>query len=212
VTPKGELYYNSLIVLHAEPDRQLTLTGLYDKHRLVPFGEYMPLDSLMSRWGVKQMVHVGDGFTAAAAPRPISPPGIPPLQPLICYESLFPGFTSDGAHRSGVNPAWIVNVSNDAWFGFTTGPLQHLNLASYRAIEEGLPMARATPTGVSAMVDAYGRVVSKLELGRIGVIDVDLPPPAPTTLFRRWGGWPFGLMILFSVSVVVYGRLNKRKN
>jgi len=209
---KGELYYNSLIVLHAEPDRQLALTGLYDKHRLVPFGEYMPLDKLMSKWGVKQMVHVGDGFTAASAPRPISPPGIPPLQPLICYESLFPGFTSEGAHRSGVNPAWIVNVSNDAWFGFTTGPLQHLNLASYRAIEEGLPMARATPTGVSAMVDAYGRVVSELGLGRIGVIDVDLPPPAPTTLFRRWGGWPFGLMILFSVSVVVYGRLNKRKN
>jgi apolipoprotein N-acyltransferase len=211
--PKADIYFNSLIVLRREADGQLGLIGLYDKHRLVPFGEYMPLDALMSRWGVKQMVHVGDGFTAAPPSHPISPPGIPPLQPLICYESLFPGFTRAGAQTSGVNPAWIVNVSNDAWFGFTTGPLQHLNLASYRAIEEGLPMARATPTGVSAMVDAYGRVVpgAMLGLGRIGVIDVDLPAPAPATLFRRWGDWSFLLMLGFSVAVVAYGRLNKLK-
>ncbi|MGE5502576.1 MAG: apolipoprotein N-acyltransferase [Ignavibacteriales bacterium] len=211
---KGDIYFNSLIVLRREAAGELTLTGLYDKHRLVPFGEYMPLDSLMSRWGVKQMVHVGDGFTAAPPSRPVAPPGLPALQPLICYESLFPGFTRAGAKTSGVNPAWIVNVSNDAWFGFTTGPLQHLNLASYRAIEEGLPMARATPTGVSAMIDAYGRVVpgATLGLGKAGVIDVHLPPPAPTTLFRLWGDWPFLLMMAVSVLVMVYGRLNKRWN
>jgi apolipoprotein N-acyltransferase len=210
----ADIYFNSLIVMRVEADRELTVTGLYDKHRLVPFGEYMPLDSLMSKWGVKQMVHVGDGFTAAPPPRPIAPAGIPALQPLICYESLFPGFTRNGARTSGIKPAWFVNVSNDGWFGFTTGPLQHLNLASYRAIEEGLPMARATPTGVSAMIDAYGRVVpgARLGLGEIGVIDVALPPPAATTPFRRWGEWPFALMMAISLLAVAYGRLNKRGN
>ena len=91
------------------------------------------------------------------------PPGLPPFQPLICYESLFPGFTREGAAASGVRPAWIVNVSNDAWFGPARGPWQHLNIASYRAIEEGLPMVRATPTGVSAVIDAYGRGPGMLE-------------------------------------------------
>ncbi|HYG28473.1 MAG TPA: apolipoprotein N-acyltransferase [Caulobacteraceae bacterium] len=208
-------YYNSLAALRFD-GRELKLTGLYDKHRLVPFGEYMPMDEIMSKWGVKQMVHVGDGFTPALPPSPIAPAGIPALQPLICYESLFPGFTRKGATRSGVRPAWIVNVSNDAWFGQTSGPRQHLNLAAYRAIEEGLPMARSTPTGVSAMIDAYGRVVKRLELGRAGVLDVALPAPAPTTLYRRWGEWPFGLMLglsfLLAARIGAKARLNKRRD
>jgi apolipoprotein N-acyltransferase len=209
------LYYNSLIALRRVPEG-LSVTGLYDKHRLVPFGEYMPMDSIASRFGIKQMVHVGEGFTAAPPPAAISPAGTPALQPLICYESLFPGFTRQGARRSGVNPAWIVNISNDAWFGATSGPPQHLNLASYRAIEEGLPMARATPTGVSAMIDAYGRVVpgAKLGLGQAGVIDAVLPPPAPTTLYRRWGEWPFGLMMALAATLAartrIIARLKKR--
>ncbi len=210
-----ERYYNSLIALRRTREG-LVPTGLYDKHRLVPFGEYMPLDSLVSRFGIKQMVHVGEGFTAAPPPMPMAPAAIPPLQPLICYESLFPGFTRTGAVASGVAPEWIVNVSNDAWFGRTTGPLQHLNLASYRAIEEGVPMARATPTGVSAMVDAYGRVVpgKRLGLGEAGVIDARLPPPSPVTLYRRWGDWPFLLMLGVSGALAarmwVIGRLKKR--
>ena len=211
------LYYNSLAALGRTPGG-LELTGIYDKHRLVPFGEYMPMDEIVSKWGIKQMVHVGEGFTAALPPNPIAPAAIPPLQPLICYESLFPGFTREGARRSGLKPAWIVNVSNDAWFGQTSGPLQHLNLASYRAIEEGLPMARATPTGVSAMIDAYGRVLpgKRIELGKAGVIDAELPPPAPTTLYRQWGEWPFvlmmGLSALLAVRVRVVRRLNKQQS
>lgn len=208
-------YYNSLAALSFD-GRELKLTGLYDKHRLVPFGEYMPMDEIVSKWGIKQMVHVGEGFTAALPPSPIAPAGIPAVQPLICYESLFPGFTREGARRTGVAPAWIVNVSNDAWFGQTSGPRQHLNLAAYRAIEEGLPMARATPTGVSAMVDAYGRVVSRLELGQAGVLDVPLPVAAPTTFYRRWGDWPFAAMMALSLLLAARlrnkARLNKRCN
>ena len=116
----------------------------------------------------------------ARRPRPITPPGLPPVQPLICYESLFPGFIRDGARASGVRPSWIVNISDDAWFGPTNGPWQHLNLASYRAIEEGLPMVRATPTGVSAVIDPYGRVLPGKLLGEgvYGAIDAALPGAA----------------------------------
>lgn len=212
------LYYNSLVALESAPDRQLILTGVYDKHRLVPFGEYMPMDAIVSRFGIKQMVHVGEGFSAALPPKPITPAGAPALQPLICYEALYPGFTREGSNRSGIRPAWIVNVSNDAWFGVTSGPLQHLNLASYRAIEEGLPMARATPTGVSAMIDAYGRVLpgKRLDLGQMGVIDAALPQPAPETLYRKWGEWPFALLMALSAALAarlrVVARLNKRRN
>lgn len=201
---EGDDYYNSLIAVRAG-EGTLEPVALYDKHRLVPFGEYIPLDGLASRLGIKQMVHVGDGFAAAGPPRPIAPPGIPPLQPLICYESLFPGFTRAGAKAADLAPAWIVNVSNDAWFGTTSGPLQHLNLASYRAIEEGLPLARATPTGVSAMIDSYGRIVpgARLGLREAGIIDVRLPAAAPVTPYRRWGILPFIIMV--AVSLVVAG-------
>jgi apolipoprotein N-acyltransferase len=205
----GALYYNSLIALNRAREG-LRLAAIYDKHRLVPFGEYMPLDDIVSKWGIKQMVHVGEGFSAALPPDPIRPKGVPALQPLICYEALYPGFTREGARRTGVRPAWIVNVSNDAWFGQTSGPRQHLNLASYRAIEEGLPMARATPTGVSAMIDAYGRTTARIELGKAGIIDAALPFPAPATLYRRWGEWPFGLMMLLSAALAARTGLDRR--
>jgi apolipoprotein N-acyltransferase len=192
--------YNSLAVLRRSGG-DLALVGLYDKFRLVPFGEFMPLDGLASRLGLKQMVHVGDGFSPGPRPRPLRLPGLPSVQPLICYESLFPGFTREGAAASGVRAAWIVNVSNDSWFGTGSGPLQHLNIASYRAIEEGLPMARATPTGISAMIDAFGRTVpgERLGEGAIGVIDAPLPPALEPTLFSRLGDLPFVLMLALSL-------------
>jgi len=131
---------------------------------------------------------VGDGFSSGPKPAPIRPQGLPPVQPLICYEALFPGLARGGSHPAD-RAAWIVNVSDDAWFGRTYGPLQHLNLASYRAIETGLPMARATPTGVSAMIDAYGRIApgASLPQGEMGVIDRPLPPALPATPFVRFG-------------------------
>ena len=183
--PDGMVYHNSLVAL-TRTATGAVITGLYDKHRLVPFGEYLPFDRALAPLGVKQLVHLGQGFTPGPPPRPIFPPGIPALQPLICYESLFPGFTYDAALRAGRRPGWIVNVSDDAWFGVTSGPWQHLNLASYRAIEEGLPMVRATPTGVSAVIDAYGRTLAGKQLGQgaYGAIDSPLPPALSRTPLR----------------------------
>ena len=204
--PGGQTaYYNTLVTLRRGPG-DLKVTAVYDKHRLVPFGEYLPLESLLAPLGIKKLVHVGDGFTSGPEPRPVFPEAIPPLQPLICYEGLYPGFARRGAQLSGRRPRWIVNVSNDAWFGRTSGPWQHLNLSSYRAIEEGLPMVRATPTGVSAIIDAYGRSAPalRLGLGQAGVIDGRLPPALPPTAFVRWGDIPFWGMVFVSLAVAAF--------
>ncbi len=181
-------YYNSLYAVRRDGD-ELKLLGVYDKYRLVPFGEYMPASQLMSVIGFKKLTHMGeDGFSSGPRPRPMLVAGVGLIQPLICYESLFPGFVREGAQQVGARPAWIVNVSNDAWFGQTSGPWQHLNLASYRAIEEGVPVVRATPTGISAVIDAQGRPLRTLGLGKSGVIDASLPGrahPAHALLQRR---------------------------
>lgn len=190
-------YFNSLVALQ-RTGPGLRVTGVYDKHRLVPFGEYMPLESVVEPLGVKELVHVGDGFSPGPRPTPMRLPGIPDVQPLICYESLFPGL-ADGSRR----PRWIVNISNDAWFGRTSGPLQHLNIASYRAIEQGLPVVRATPTGVSAVIDAYGRTRAdeRLEPGQRGVIDAPLPAALENTYFSRLGNVAFWLLLVTGLIV-----------
>jgi apolipoprotein N-acyltransferase len=210
--PDGAAYYNSLVVLRRD-GAGLAVTAVYDKYRLVPFGEYLPLDRYLSPLGVHELVHVGSGFTPGPAPRPITPPGLPPIQPLICYESLFPGFTRDGAKASGIRPRLIVNISDDAWFGVTSGPWQHLNIASYRAIEEGLPMVRATPTGVSAIIDTYGRVLSGklLNEGAYGKLDAVLPPPLKPTIFESYAGVGFASMLLISLASAVLGRRIARR-
>jgi apolipoprotein N-acyltransferase len=180
----------------------LKMEAIYDKYRLVPFGEFMPLDGVASKIGLKALVHVGDGFSAGARPAPLAVPGLPTMQPLICYEALYSGFTRAGALRSGKRASWIVNISNDAWFGTGLGPRQHLNLASYRAIEEGLPMIRATPTGISGVIDARGRLVPHEYLGEgaMGVIDARLPPALKPTLFDLWGDGAFFAMLLVSLT------------
>ena len=187
-------YFNSLFALADEGAAGLRVTAVYDKYRLVPFGEFLPLGDLMGSLGVRSLVHMPADFSAGPRPAPINLPNAPRVQPLICYESLYPGFTPGSAGR----PQWIANVSNDAWFGATSGPIQHLNLASYRAIETGLPVARATPTGVSAMIDPWGRVVegARLGSGESGVIDVLLPQPVGVTLYGRFGDLFFWLMVL----------------
>jgi apolipoprotein N-acyltransferase len=196
--------YNSLFALRRDGN-DLTPLAIYDKYRLVPFGEYLPLESLLAPLGVKKMVHVGDAFSSGLRPAPIQAPGLPRVQPLICYESLFPGFVREGARIGGGRADWIVNVSNDAWFGQTSGPWQSLNLSSYRAIEEGLPMVRATPTGVSAVVDAYGRPQPGeiLPLGAMGVIDAPLPPPLPETPFARFGETAFWILMGLSLIALI---------
>jgi len=203
--PDGKpLYFNSLVALRREGEG-LRVTGVYDKHHLVPFGEYMPLAAFAQKIGFRSLVHMPDDFTAGPPSRPLALAGAPPVQPLICYEALFPGLVRQGAIRSALRPAWILNVSNDAWFGQGSGPLQHLNLASYRAIEEGLPIIRSTPTGVSAVIDAYGRIRpgARRGLGELGVIDARLPPALSPTPYSRFDDLPFLAMLLVSAIAAV---------
>lgn len=204
----GARYFNSLFVLTDEGGPGLKISAVYDKYRLVPFGEYLPLGSLMSALGVRSLVHVPADFSPGPWPAPITVPGVGRVQPLICYEGLYPGFTPGG----GARPEWIVNISNDAWFGATSGPIQHLNLASYRAIETGLPIVRSTPTGVSAMIDPWGRVVGdeRLNSGESGVIDAHLPRAAPPTLYGRLGDTVFWILFLIGLAPVAVGLWRKR--
>jgi apolipoprotein N-acyltransferase len=209
--PAGQpRYFNSLIAFHREA-AGLRISGVYDKHRLVPFGEFMPLADFATKVGFRSLVHMPDDFTAGPPSRPLVAAGLPPVQPLICYEALFPGLTREGAGGAGGRAAWILNISNDAWFGVTSGPLQHLNLASYRAIEEGLPMVRATPTGVSAVIDGYGRVLpgARLGLGAFGVIDARLPPALAPTPYVGWGDGAFALMVLVSLGAAIVDRVRR---
>ncbi|MGH7185695.1 MAG: apolipoprotein N-acyltransferase, partial [Pseudomonadota bacterium] len=119
--------------------------------------------------------------------------------PLICYEVIFPGRVTE----SGRRPAWLLNLTNDAWFGLSTGPHQHFASARLRAVEEGLPMVRVANTGISGIVDPYGRVLAKLELGREGVIDAALPRRLPPTPYARFGDVIAGALLLLALAAVL---------
>ncbi|GAA0641224.1 apolipoprotein N-acyltransferase [Brevundimonas lenta] len=206
----GARYFNSLFLVRNTGGPALAVSAAYDKYRLVPFGEYLPAGSLLGALGVRSLTHMPVDFSPGPRPAPIDIPGAPRAQPLICYESLYPGFTPGSAGR----PGWIVNISNDAWFGRTSGPVQHLNLASYRAIETGLPIVRSTPTGISAMIDPWGRVAGdqKLEPGESGVIDARLPKPAAVTLYGRMGDLLFWLALAIGLATAApWSRIGRRK-
>lgn len=202
------LYFNTLMAFRRDGEA-LRVVDFYDKHRLVPFGEFLPLGDLARTIGLRSLVHMEDDFTAGPRPRPLRVAGMPPVQPLICYEALFPGLPAGGPR-----PAWILNISNDAWFGGGSGPWQHLNIASYRAIEQGLPIVRATPTGVSAIIDAQGRIMPRkvIGLGGFGVIDARLPQPAQPTPYSRWGDIPFAGLIALSAGAWLAGRRRRRRS
>ena len=173
--------YNSLFVLNKDS----SIADVYDKYHLVPFGEYIPFRGLAARLGLKGLAdQMGQGNTPGSGPKILEAEGLPPFLPLICYEAIFPqGIT-------GPRPAWLVQITNDAWFGIRSGPYQHLAQARVRAIEQGLPLARAANTGISAMVDPLGRITASLPLGVDGYIDAPLAKPLPPTLLARWGQWP----------------------
>lgn len=201
----GYRYFNTLIALRRE-GAALRVVGVYDKHRLAPFGEFLPFGALAGRIGLRSLAHMPEDFTAGPTPAPLVLPGLPALQPLICYEALFPELAA-----TTPRPRWILNVSNDAWFGAGSGPWQHLNIASYRAIEQGLPIVRATPTGVSAVIDAYGRIRpgARLGLNAYGVIDAPLPPALTPTLYGRFGDLGFGLLLTLSAAGALMGRRSR---
>lgn len=165
-----------------------TVAGVYDKWHLVPFGEYQP-----GWFPLGIQVVPGGGFARGPGPRTLHVPGLPAVGPLICYEAIFPGQVVDESDR----PDWMVNITNDAWFGNSTGPRQHLAAARLRAVEEGLPLVRAANTGISAVFDAFGREEGRLPLNQTGVLRLPVPGPLPATLFARWGlGFPAGLAAL----------------
>ena len=172
------LYYNSIQALANGGE----IVASYDKTHLVPFGEYLPFSGLLESFGLRHFVHIPGGFEPGARRRLLEAPGLPPAAALVCYEAIFPGETVP-VEASGERPGLLLNVTNDGWFGQTTGPHQHFSQARLRAVEEGLPLVRAANTGLSAVVDGYGRILHKLPMGIEGVIDSPLPRPAPATVF-----------------------------
>jgi apolipoprotein N-acyltransferase len=160
------------------------ITESYDKVHLVPFGEYLPLQSWLAPFGIRQLVHVPFGFDPGKQRRLLSVPGLPTAAPLVCYEAIFPGEVvphGNGSERPGL----LLNVTNDGWFGATAGPYQHFSQARLRTIEEGLPLVRAASTGISAIVDAHGRIRDALPLGVAGTLDGPLPQKIAPPFFAR---------------------------
>jgi apolipoprotein N-acyltransferase len=192
--------YNSLMVF---ADRG-NLETVYDKIHLVPFGEYLPFQSTLESIGLEQLTRWRGGFLVGPEPRPLlTIPGLPPVAGLICYEAIFPSAIVEGAQRPGL----LINVTNDGWFGDTTGPWQHFHQARVRAVEEGLPLVRSANNGVSAVIDGHGRVLSMLALNQRGVIDSAVPSALVPPPYARLGDWPFvALVLVLTASVLIYAR------
>jgi apolipoprotein N-acyltransferase len=213
--------YNSIYVIGDDG----SILSVYDKVHLVPFGEYLPFQDLLERLGLEQLTKVRGGFIPGERRQNQPAPGAPNFLPLVCYEIIF---ASDAVPHSeqpswlyrhlgryfdwpfvagnGARPGWLLNLTNDGWFGASAGPYQHFQQARVRAIEEGLPLVRAANTGISAVVDPLGRVVASLPLGVEGILDAPLPRPLAPTLYARLGDAPAGLMVLGGLGWVMLSR------
>lgn len=187
------------------------LVGIYDKSHLVPFGEYLPLRSMIP---IKKLADFLSGiagnqdYIPGPGVRTLTFPGLPSMSPLICYEAIFPHAVVDEKDR----PHWMLNITNDAWFGHSSGPYQHLQIVRVRAIEEGIPLVRSANNGISAVIDSFGRVLYRLELDEIGFIDFTLPKCLSyVTLYQRWGDLLFaGMLLMFLVLAAAYRLYQKR--
>ncbi len=160
--------WNSMVAV----DGSGKIAAVFDKFHLVPFGEYVPFRTILP---IDKVTPGTLDFSAGPGPQSIDLPGLPPVSPLICYEAIFPGETVDPANR----PGWLLNLTNDAWYGDTAGPHQHLAITRARAIEEGVPLVRSANTGISAVFDAYGREIVRIGLSEQGIADTRMPGPAP---------------------------------
>ena len=189
--------WNSLFAL----DDKGKVVSTYDKHHLVPFGEYMPFRGIIN---LDKITAGSTDFTPGPGPRTLRLPGLPAVSPLICYEVIFPGNVVNAADR----PKWMLNLTNDAWYGISTGPYQHFDAARFRAVEEGLPLVRVANTGISGVIDAYGRVVRHLKLGEKATLDSALPTALPPTVYSRSGNAVALLLIAIILAAGIFaGRL-----
>jgi apolipoprotein N-acyltransferase len=189
--------YNSIYII----DHDGSILSVYDKVHLVPFGEYLPFQDFLEQRGLRQLTEMRGGFIPGDRRRVLNVPRAPDVLPLICYEIIFPE-----AVPRGERPGWMVNLTNDGWFGASPGPYQHLQQARIRAIEQGLPLVRAANTGISAVVDPLGRIIDSLPLGTDGVLDARLPRPTPLTPYARMGDLPAGLALALAAALVLRSR------
>lgn len=201
-----ERAYNSLAVLDRDSNRRGAL-DIYDKHRLVPFGEFTPFREVAAGIGIPTLQQLAvSGFHAGPRPTSMSVPGVPAFGPLICYEVIFPGLAPEREDR----PSWLINISNDAWYGRLSGPFQHADQARWRAIEEGLPVARAVSGGLTGMIDPYGRWSARGQPTgeaageaagadppgwRSSVVEARIPSALPETIYARWGDLAFWMFL-----------------
>lgn len=198
----GARIYNALVLLGSNGD----IAEIYDKHHLVPFGEYTPLGDLLGQVGIRGLAQrYGNGFSSGPGARLIDVPGVGPTLPLICYEGIFPRDIAAAPDRPGL----LLLITNDAWFGTVSGPYQHLAQARLRSVEQGLPMVRVANTGVSAVIDPGGRVSGVMALGMQGVRDVPLPPAREATFYARIGDTPLTMLIFLGFALLA---LRNRKN
>jgi apolipoprotein N-acyltransferase len=195
--PDGRVFNAALLI---GPDG--TASQFYDKHHLVPFGEYMPFPEFFRSLGIRALAErTRAGYSRGTGPATLDLGAIGPALMLICYEAVFPQDT-----RTPNRPALVIQITNDAWFGQTLGPQQHLALARMRAIELGLPVVRAANTGISAMIDPRGRVLQSLALNTAGALDAPLPQPLAPTLYSQTGDGPVTILIIVALLVLILRR------
>jgi apolipoprotein N-acyltransferase len=200
--PDEDKVYNSVLTF----DGFGNVVARYDKWRLVPGGEFLPFEWLLKPLGFRKVVTLPGSFEPGAGPLTFSIPSAPPVGFSICYEAIFPDQLIDAGKR----PAWLVNVTNDGWFGNSTGPYQHLAQVRLRAIEQGLPIVRAANTGISAVIDPFGRYLEWLPVGQEGIVDATLPQKLDPTGFSRFGQIIVFLMGLFLCILAIGVEYNQR--
>ncbi|MBE9475716.1 MAG: apolipoprotein N-acyltransferase [Proteobacteria bacterium] len=200
---EADRLYNSMVHLDAKGG----LVSVYDKSRLVPFGEYVPFSQYLSGLGLRGLAANLQGFSAGDGPQVVSAYGLPAYLAMICYEAIFPWFVRTRENR----PEFLLHITNDAWFGDTIGPFQHLVQVQFRAIEQGLPAVRSASTGISAAIDPYGQIVGRLKLNEPGFLDADLPVPLGPTIYAGTGDLPFLLLLFFLGLASKYVTIRSRK-
>lgn len=191
----GQGVFNALAVLDADGRAE----QIYDKSHLVPFGEYVPLGDFLASIGVHGFAASdGQGFDAGPGPHLLDLGQGGKVLPLICYEAIFPDLVNGWPNR----PDWILQITNDAWFGKIAGPQQHFAQARMRAVEQGLPLIRVANTGISALIDAKGQVLASIPLGQSGKLDVVLPGALPRTIYSKTGDWLVLILVLSGLSLM----------